>query len=91
MKEIALFTEDEKKVMRPLLKAKEQGDHEAAVKFTEMWIQGCQRALAEYKKHPGNEIIEDDVTNLFPVDVKTKIAELEEDIAKCEEWLAENK
>ncbi len=55
MKEIALFTEDEKKVMRPLLAAKEQGDHEAAVKFTEMWIEGCKRALAEYKKHPGNE------------------------------------
>ena len=87
MKEIALFTENEKEVMKPLLKAKEQGDHEAAAKFTEMWIQGCKRALAEYKKHPGDEIIEDDVTDLFPMDVKAKIAELEEELAEAEHEL----
>lgn len=98
MKEITLFTEGEKKVMRPLLKAKEQGNHEAAIKFTEMWIEGYKRALAEYKKHPGNEKItyeDDDVTDLFfdllPVDVKAKIEELEEEIAEREAWLRENK
>lgn len=94
MKEIALFTEDEKKVMRPLLKAKEYGSHEAAIKFAEMWIEGCKRALAEYKKHPGSEKItceDDDVTDLFTMDVNGKIKELEEDIAEHEEWLAENK
>lgn len=95
MKEITLFTEGEKKVMRPLLKAKEQGNHESAIKFTEMWIEGCKRAIAEYKKHPENEkIIYDDdslFADLLPMDVKAKIEELEEDIAEREEWLRENK
>ncbi len=95
MKEITLFTESEKKVMRPLLKAKEQGDHEAAIKFTEMSIEGYKRALAEYKKHPENEkIIYDDdslFADLLPMDVKAKIKELEEDIAEREEWLKANK
>ena len=91
MKEITLFTESEKKVMRPLLKAKEQGNHESAIKFTEMWIEGYKRALAEYKKHPGNEEIIYGEDDLFPTDVKSKIAELEEDIAESESWLRENK
>lgn len=91
MKEITLFTESEKKVMRPLLKAKEQGNHEAAIKFTEMWIEGYKRALAEYKKHPENEEIISSEDDLFPMDVKAMIAEIEEDIAEREEWLKANK
>lgn len=97
MKEITLFTESEKKVMRPLLKAKEQGNHEAAIKYTEMWIEGHKRALAEYKKHPENEKIEcedDDSAGLFAAfygTVKAQIKEIEEEIAECEAWLRENK
>lgn len=94
MKELELFTVEEKKVMRPLLKAKEQGDGEAAIKFDTMWVEACKRAIAEYKKHPENEKItyeDDDVTSLFldvlPMDVKAKIAELEEEIAEREAWL----
>lgn len=93
MKEIAIFTEDEKKVMRPLLKAKEQGDHEAAIKFLEMWLEGHKRALTEYKKHPDTEKIDCDLTDLFPdlFTVKAQIKTLEEEIAETEEWLKENK
>ncbi len=85
MKEITLFTENEKMNMRPLLKAKEQGDHEAAVKFTEMWVKGCKRALAEYKKHPENEEVITNESDFFPVTVKEKIAELEAELAINEE------
>ena len=90
MKEITLFTEEEKKIMRPLLMAKEKGNHEAAVKFTEMETEGYKRALTEYKKHSLSEsvtsgFLEDD--ELFPKTVADKIAQLEKDIADNEEWL----
>lgn len=87
---IVIFTEDEKKVMRPLLKAKEQGDREAAIKFLEMWIEGHKRALTEYKKRPDDETVDcGDLTDLFPdlFTVKAQIAELEEEIAESEESL----
>ena len=90
MKEITLFTDNEKKIMIPLLKAKEQGNHEAAVKFTEMLIEGCKRALAEYNKHPKNEEITSDFSEdneFWPETVADKIAEIEEMIADNEEWL----
>lgn len=94
MKEITLFTDSEKKVMQPLLKAKELGNHEAAVRFTEMFTEGCKRAVAEYKKHPMSE----EVISNFPEDdefwtetVADKIAELEEKITKNEKWLRSNR
>lgn len=78
MKEIEIFTKSEKIIMRPLLIAAEHGDHEAAIKFMEMKIAGYERAIAEYKKHPANEEVISDEYNLFPTDVKSTIAELEE-------------
>lgn len=57
MNEIVIFTESEKIKVRTLLKSKENGDHEATVNFTRMLIEGYKRALAEYKKHPADEIV----------------------------------
>lgn len=82
MKEIEIFTESEKDIMRPLLIAAEHGDHEAAIKFMKMKIHGYKRTIAEYKKHPENEEVISDEYNLFPADVKSAIAELEEAIAE---------
>lgn len=68
MKEIAIFTESEKIKARPLLKAKENGDHEAAVAFKRMQLKGYERALAEYKKHSADEKVIpecEDVNDLF--------------------------
>lgn len=90
MEAITIFTEDEKKVMRPLLKAKEQGDVKAAIKFLEMWIEGHKRALTEYKKYPENETVDcGDLSDLFPdlFTVKAQIGELENEIAESEESL----
>lgn len=90
MDPITIFTDDDKKVMRPLLKAKEQGNLDAAIKFTEMWIEGYKRALTEYKKHPENETIDYGYyTDLFPglFTVKTQIQEIEEAIAESEDSL----
>lgn len=90
MDPITIFTENEKKVMRPLLKAKEHGNLDAAIKFTEMWIEGYKRALAEYKKHPDNETIDYGYyTDLFPdlFTVEAQIREIEYVIAESEESL----
>lgn len=91
MKEIPIFTENEKKIVIPLLKAKEQGDYDAAVSFAKMVIDCCKRALAEYKEHPKSE----EVTSVFPDDdefwpetVADKILELEEQISANEKWLS---
>lgn len=93
MKEIRLFTNSEKKILAPLLKAKEQGNHEAAIEFTELWIKGCKRALAEYKKHADREIVKSNFSEddeFFTSTVADKIAELEEEITTNEEWLKNN-
>lgn len=97
MKEIAIFTESEKTKAIPLLKAKENGDHEAAVEFTRMQLHGYTRALAEYKKHPADEIVTpeyDDKNDLFYdlmcSTVSEKIAELEEEIKDDENWIHAN-
>lgn len=90
MDPITIFTDDEKKVMRPLLKAKEQGDNGAAIKFLEMWIEGHKRALTEYKKYPDNETVDcGDLSDLFPdlFTVKAQIQEIEEEIVESEESL----
>lgn len=90
MKELELFTANEKEIMRPLLKAKEHGDHEAAIKFTEMQTNGYKRALAEYRKHPENEEVipsfDDDFMPEFD-NVGAKINLLEESIEENEKWL----
>ena len=87
MKEIAIFTESEKIKARPLLKAKENGDHESAVNFTRM-------QLKEYKKHPVDEIVtpeyvdKDDLFyDLMCYTVSEKIEELEERIEDDENWM----
>lgn len=97
MKEIAIFTESEKIKARPLLKAKENGDHEAAVEFTRMQLNGYKRALAEYKKHSADEKVipeYEDVNDLFYdlmcSTVSEKIAELEEKIKDDENWIHVN-
>ena len=94
MKEIAIFTESEKIKARPLLKAKENGDHESAVNFTRMQLKGYKRALAEYKKHPVDEIVtpeyvdKDDLFyDLMCYTVSEKIEELEERIEDDENWM----
>ena len=97
MKEIAIFTESEKIKARPLLKAKENGDHVATVNFTRMQLKGLKRALAEYKKHPADEIVTpeyDDENDLFYelmcYTVFEKIEELEERIKDDENWIHDN-
>ena len=95
MKELSIFTENEKIKARPLLKAKENGDHEAAVEFTRMYLNGCRRALAKYKTHPINEKVvpeyEDALfDDLFSSTVLEKIAELEGEIKDNENWLHNN-
>lgn len=94
MKEIGIFTESEKNEARPLLKAKENGDHEAAIKFTKMKINGRKRAIEEYKKHSADEEVTpeyDDKNDLFYdlmcSTVSEKIEELEEEIKDDENWL----
>lgn len=96
MKILDIFTENEKIKARPLLKAKEAGDHEAAVEFTRMQLNGYRRALAEYKTHPMDEKVvsqcEEDAffDDLFPSTVADYITELEYKIKKNENWLHNN-
>lgn len=97
MKEIAIFTESEKAKAIPLLKAKQNGDHEAAVEFKRMQLKGCKRALAEYKKHPEDEIVTpeyDDKNDLFYdlmcSTVSEKIEGLERQIKDDENWIHVN-
>lgn len=90
MKEIKIFNAAEKKIARPLLKAKEHGDHQAAIAFTKLWIKCHKRALEEYKKHPLTETIisnfpEDD--ELWPETVEDKIREITQEIEENEKWL----
>lgn len=96
MKKLKIFTENERIQAKPLLIAKEAGDHEAAVEFTRMRLNGCRRALAEYKTHPMNEKVvsqcEEDALfdDLFPLTVSDYIAELEDKIKHNEDWLHNN-
>ncbi len=95
MKELSIFTENEKIKVRPLLKAKENGDHEAAVEYTIMYLNGCRRALAEYRTHPSNEKVvpqyaDSFFDDLFPSTVRDKIEELEDAIKENENWLHNN-
>ena len=97
MKEITIFTESEKIKGRSLLKAKENGDHEATVNFTRMQLKGYKRALEEYKKHPADEIVtpeyvdKDDLFyDLMCSTVSEKIEELEERIKDGENWIHDN-
>lgn len=96
MKKLEIFTENEKIKATPLLKAKENGDHEAAVEFTRMQLNGYRRALAEYKSHPMDEKVvsqcEEDAffDDLYPSTVSDYIAELEYIIKKNEDWLHNN-
>lgn len=94
MKEIAIFTESEKIKARALLKAKENEYGEATVNFIRMQLKGYKRALAEYKKHPADEIVtpeyvdENDLFyDLMCNTVSEKIAELEEKIKDYENYL----
>lgn len=59
-----------------------------------MYLNGCRRALAEYKTHPINEIVEYEGDTLFddlyPSTVLDHIAELEGEIKENENWLHNN-
>ena len=89
MKEIKIFNAAEKKIAQPLLKAKESGDHQAAIAFTKMWIKCHKRALEEYKKHPLSEPITTnfDDDEVWPETVEDKIREITEEIEENEKWL----
>lgn len=97
MKEIAIFTESEKTKAKLLLKAKENGDHEAAVEYIRMKLNGCRRALEEYKKHSANEKVTpeyEDVNDLFYdlmcSTVSETIKEIEKEIKHYENWIHAN-
>lgn len=94
MKKIEIFTTVEKPIGRNLLIASENGDHKATIRFEEMYVYGCKRALEEYKKHPLNEEVVTDFSEddeLFPETVADLIEELTEAISKKEEWLEDQK
>lgn len=90
MKEINIFNAAEKKIAKPLLKAKENGDKKAAIAFTKMWIKCHKRALAEYKKHPLSETITTnsaEFDEFWPQTVADKIKEISSEIEENEKWL----
>lgn len=94
MKEISIFTESEKIKARQLLKAKENGDHEAAVEYIRLKLNCCKRALAEYKKHSADEEVtpeyadtKDLFYDLMCSTVSETIKEIEKEIKDYENWI----
>lgn len=64
MKEISIFTNEEKETAKALYKAYKAGDNESFIKYYRMRLASYSEALEEYKKHPKNE----SVTTDFPDD-----------------------
>ena len=89
MKQLDTWKDSEIEELKSLLKAKEQGNQEAAVKYERRRLAALTRNLKIYSTHKPDELVtlDNDFYDFFPQTVGDVINEIKEEIIEIKNYL----